>query len=105
MIRRRKTIRRRSERVLALLPERARIVDAAWARDGGRCRARTLVPHVACGGPLEVHEVVPRSAWREGELVLSNVIVICRAHHTWVGNEVHEAHRVGLHGFSWERNP
>jgi hypothetical protein len=56
-----------------------------------------------CGGPLDVHEIIPRSVWPDGDLVESNCVLICRVHHDWIGDHPAEAHRLGLHGFSWER--
>lgn len=75
------------------------------ARDGRCCVAGALVPSIACRGPLDVHEVIPRSAWREGYLVDDNCVTICRAHHDWVGDHPEAAHGFGLHGYSWERPP
>lgn len=103
MIRRRKRIAQRSARVLAELPEWARVVDAAWERDKGRCQAEQLVPDVRCGGQLECHERIPRSAWAKGYLDLDNVILVCHQHHRWIGDFPAAAHALGLHGMSWER--
>lgn len=89
--------RRASEREL-----RERLCEVVRRRDR-TCRAELLVPAVRCGGPLDIHEVIPRSAWRDGYLVLSNVRLVCRQHHDWVGANVAAAHRLGLHGFSWDR--
>jgi hypothetical protein len=102
---RQKTRRRvgRSARALDALPERARVVDAAWDRDKGRCQAETLVRDVRCGGRLDPHEVIPRSAWPGGKLVLDNVLIVCRMHHDWIGDHPVAAQSLGLHGFSWER--
>lgn len=95
--------RRRSEQ-----GERQRVVQDAYDRDNHDCRARLLVPHIRCGGRLDPHEVIPRSAWRAGYLVLSNVFTICRNHHRWIGDNPAvdgPAHKLGLHGFSWEVPP
>lgn len=102
---RQKTRRRvgRSARALDALPERARVVDAAWDRDKGRCQAEVLVRDVRCGGRLDPHEVIPRSAWRDGQLVLGNVMIVCRMHHDWIGDNPNRAQELGLHGFSWQR--
>jgi len=56
-----------------------------------------------CAGPLDVHEVIPRSAWRDGELVESNCVLVCRRHHHWIDDHPSLAHEMGLHGYSWER--
>lgn len=94
----------RSDRRIAEAPDRANIAAAARARDGNRCMAEVLVPSVACSGPLDAHERIPRSAWKGGYLVLANVITICRSHHDWVGDYPIAAHDLGLHGYSWERD-
>lgn len=99
-----KRIARRSERALALLGERASAVDEAWDRDRGRCQAEHLVPEVRCGGPLDPHEIIPRSVWPGGERVVMNIAIICRNHHCWIDNHPDAAHAVGLHGYSWERS-
>lgn len=99
----RKRIPHISDRALAQLPERARVVDAAWERDRGQCQAERLVPDCRCGGKLDPHEIIPRSAWPGGELVVDNVVMVCRRHHEWIGDHPVEAHRLGLHGYSWER--
>lgn len=56
-----------------------------------------------CRGPLDPHEIIPRSAWRDGIYVLSNVVMVCRAHHDWIGDYPDTAHTLGLHGYSHER--
>lgn len=56
-----------------------------------------------CGGPLDAHEVIPRTAWPGGHLVLDNVVMICRRHHDWVGDNLNAAAALGLHGYSWQR--
>lgn len=74
----------------------------ALERDGRQCRARALVPEVRCAGELDPHEVIPRSAWKLGIYFLSNVLTVCRAHHRWIDNHPRDAHKLQLHGFSWE---
>lgn len=115
MIRRRNPIKRtplkrgttrvaqRSAKSIALAPERAAVVQAARDRDGNRCQAEDLVREVRCGGPLDAHEIVPRSAWSRGYLDVDNVVIVCRRHHTWIDNNPEAAHTVGLHKMSWER--
>lgn len=66
------------------------------------CQAKGKLPH-RCSGPLDVHEIIPRSAWRKGYLVDDNCILICRTAHDWVGDNPDAAHLIGLHGYSWER--
>lgn len=89
--------RRRGEQT-----ERERVRREVRRRDRS-CRARDLIPAVRCGGPLDVHEIIPRSAWRKGYLVVDNCVLICRAHHQWVDANPDEAHANGLHGYSFER--
>ncbi len=89
--------RRKSER-----QERRDVVAAVLARDGG-CQATAMHPGQPCRGPLDAHEVIPRSAWARGYLVESNVLIVCRLAHELIGTEVERAHALGFHGFSWER--
>lgn len=56
-----------------------------------------------CDGPLDVHEIIPRSAWPDGELVDNNTVTVCRSHHQWIDWHPHYAHQLGLHGYSHER--
>lgn len=56
-----------------------------------------------CAGPLDVHEIIPRSAWRDGDLDPDNCVLVCRRHHDWIGNHPLQAAELGLHGFSWQR--
>lgn len=97
--------------------ERANVVAIVRARDkicqlperlADHCEDMTdsdfnAVMHVMCHGPLDVHEIIPRSAWPDGELVESNCQLICRRHHEWVDAHPAIAHQIGLHGYSWER--
>lgn len=82
---------------------RERVVDQAFRRDRWACQARELVPDVECDGPIDPHERIPRSAWPDGDLVVENVVTVCRAHHRWIDNNPAAAHARGLHGYSWER--
>lgn len=82
--------------------EQARRDLVRRVRDRDRtCRARDLAPG-RCSGPLDVHEVIPRSAWRAGYLVDDNCLLVCREHHDWIGDFPDSAHGFGLHGYSWE---
>lgn len=56
-----------------------------------------------CHGGLEVHELIPRDAWRDGYLIDDNCVTLCADHHRWVTNNPDDAHKIGLHGYSWER--
>jgi hypothetical protein len=81
---------------------RARVVAAVHARDRW-CQGRDRVPSVACGGPLDVHELIQRSLWPAGYLDESNCLLLCRAHHRWIDSNIALAHEVGLLRRSWER--
>lgn len=91
-------------------PRRAAVVAQVLDRDGG-CQWSKACLHggalhltgLPCAGPLDVHEIIPRSAWAKGYLEPSNCIALCRAHHGWVGDHPTDAHAMGLHGYSWER--
>lgn len=92
-----------SEKRAAKRAARERVVEAVFRRDNYRCRAALSVPDVDCGGPIDPHEVIPRSAWPDGDLVESNVLTVCRAHHRWIDLHPDAAHALGLHGYSYER--
>lgn len=92
--------------------ERADVVANVRARDK-TCRFDAFVdqatrepwnfPDIKCWSILDVHEIIPRSAWPDGELVEENCVLICRRHHIWIDQHPELAHEIGLHGFSWER--
>lgn len=73
----------------------------AIVRDRG-CVAKTRVPEVACWGPLDKHELIKRSAWPKGALVLDNVVIVCRRHHEWIEEDFERAVERGLAQHSWE---
>jgi 5-methylcytosine-specific restriction endonuclease McrA len=100
------------------LAERKQVREQVLERDGGCvfwdrawCSAGWLPGDLVgaptrCTDTLEVHEVIPRSAWAAGWLVPDNCVTLCggpNGHHAWVTDHPAEAHRLGLHGFSWER--
>lgn len=115
-------MKQESDKHKAEREERERIKRVVRRRDRS-CRARLLYPeHIdspdldpeaaaaarqawptRCGGPLDIHEIIPRSAWRAGYLVPDNCVLICRNHHDWVDHWPDAAHVLGLHGYSWER--
>lgn len=102
-MRRGRGLRDESEKHAHERAERDRVVREVRNRDRG-CRAREVVSSPRCSGPLDVHEIIPRSAWRRGYLDVDNCIVVCRGHHDWIGDNPGAAHDVGLHGYSWERS-
>lgn len=66
-------------------------------RDGDECEAVGLVEH-ECFGPIDVHEVLPRSAWPDGIYYEPNCVCVCRwINDTWVKENVVEGERLGLH--------
>jgi hypothetical protein len=96
-------LRQQSAKRRQEVAERRAVLAIVWARDGGRCTAKEAVPAVRCWGPLDGHEVIPRSAWRKGWLEQDNVRLVCRGHHDWIDDHPDEAHAVGLHGYAHER--
>jgi len=95
---------------------RAEVVAEVLARDNYRCVFLDRVAQVygldyvpfayplRCDGPLDVHEIIPRSVWRDGYLEPDNCVTLCRlAHHRWVTDNPADAYVLGLHDFSWSR--
>lgn len=91
-----------SERRRGEMAERREVCAAVRLRDGFDCRAKGLLPG-PCGGLLDVHEIIPRSAWPAGWLVVANCVAVCRQHHQWIDNHPAEAAAAGFHGFSFDR--
>lgn len=94
------------KRKLRKASRRREIVELVHARD--QVCQFGIRPHpfkVAdeCRGPLDVHEIIPRSVWPDGDLDVTNTILLCRAHHSFVTDNPLIAHNLGLHGFSYER--
>lgn len=90
----------RSEKRKAEAPRRAKVRATVLARDKG-CRAFGLAPG-PCRSPfpdrppLEVHEVIPRSLWAAGYLVVSNCVAVCQVHHDWITDHDPAARALGL---------
>jgi 5-methylcytosine-specific restriction endonuclease McrA len=70
-----------------------------------RCVAELLVPDVRCAGPLDVDEVIPRSAYPGGHLDPANCQLLCRAHHDWKHAHPADAAALGLRRWSWDVQP
>lgn len=96
-------IRQRSPRRESEVDQRRAVVAAVHLRDR-TCRAASVVPEVACGGPLDCHEVIPRSAWAAGYLEVTNGLSVCRVHHAWIGDHPAEAKVRGLRKSAWDRD-
>lgn len=95
-----------SERKASQRELRDAVVAAVQKRDKLTCQAgamHALIRDIPCEGPLDPHEIIPRSAWRDGYLVESNVILVCRNAHRWIDHHPNGAHALGLHRYSWER--
>lgn len=82
---------------------RAAVVAVVRQRDNDRCAGIGLIEDHVCAGPLDVHEVIPRSVWRAGYLEPANCVVVCRSAHDWIGGHPVTAAKLGLHGFSFQR--
>lgn len=95
-------MRAMSKKRRSQLVERAAVRSTVLARDVV-CQAQRLVPELMCVGPLDVHEIIPRSAWPQAWLTPEACILICRNHHQWVDNHPAQARALGLHGSSWDR--
>lgn len=95
-------LRQESDKHKSERSERVTVERFVRARDR-TCRAPAMGAPGRCGGTNDVHEIIPRSVWRKGYLVAENCVLVCRAHHDWIDNNVDDAHDVGLHGYSYER--
>jgi hypothetical protein len=77
------------------IPKRQEVRRIVLERDMKLCRAKFLVESIACSGPLDIDEVIPRG--RGGNyLDPDNCQVLCRAHHRWKHDNPAEAERLGL---------
>jgi len=62
-------------------------------RDRG-CVARTLMPEITCWGRLDPHHILRRSQGGPDEA--TNLITLCRAHHSAVHEQVARSITLGL---------
>ncbi len=85
------------------VPLRTAVRNRTLERAGYTCEARLLVPHIACEGSLEVHEVIARSAYPGGHLDVDNTMALCGSHHRFATAYPAAAERLGLRKPSWER--
>lgn len=82
---------------------RAEVRRVTFERAGYQCQAREVWLDIECGGPLDCHEIVARSAYPGGHLDPSNTLALCRRHHDAVDAEPLKAAAKGLKRWSWER--
>lgn len=75
--------------------------DRVWAKvraeviDRDRtCRAAEIVPHLPCWGRAEVHHLRNRS--QGGRHEADGCVLLCSAHHEWVGMWPEKAAELGL---------
>ena len=78
-MRRKQSLRKVSPKTLALRSTRQEVVRAVHLRDGTcqfwhHCpRGAPGVPFI-CAGPLDVHEIIPRSVWAMGQYRVDNCV-------------------------------
>lgn len=97
-MKRRKRLRRVSERRLELLGQRIEMLADV---DRSGCAAHELVPAVECSGPVDPHEPLTRA--RGGSITdRENVVMVCRSHHSWIHRHPDESHALGLLVHSWD---
>ena len=93
-IERRSRLRPVSKKRRATAEQRRKCREIVIERDG-KCKLKTIAPDVACWGPIDVHEVVPRG--RGGDpLDPDNCLAGCRLHHDLVGANPKRATELGL---------
>lgn len=72
-------------------------------RDGNRCQAHARGLEHTCYGPVVVHELIPRSLWAAGYLVVDNCLAVCAGVNSWVEENTARAIELDLARPSWER--
>lgn len=88
-------LRRVSAKRRAQLAEERKLKERLL-EENPRCVAEDLVLEVECRGPLDKHELVRRSHWRAGAVVMENCVLVCRTHHDWIGSHPAKAVALGL---------
>jgi hypothetical protein len=83
--------------------QHCQFISRLWAPESGWEEGDLVGVPTRCSGPLDVHEIIPRSAWSAGWLEPSNCVLLCRLHHSWVTENPRVANLLGLHKFSHER--
>lgn len=102
---RRNALRRESYKRNKERPTREALIAAVHERDR-TCQAFAAhdLVGVKCGGRLEVHEIIPRSQWAAGYLVIENTVLLCHNFHAWVTDHPQGAHALGFRRWSYERD-
>ena len=75
------------------LPERAKVREAVFVRDGYRCQIAPLVSEPSFG-PLTYHHLLKEG--QGGEYTETNGIAACAFHNDWVENYPDKAAALGL---------
>lgn len=102
---RRTPLRKQSRKRAKEQAARRQVVADALERADYTCKARDLVPAIACWGPLDVDEYEARSARPGGHLDPDNVQVLCRRHHNWKHEHPLDAAAVGLRPYPAMKGP
>jgi hypothetical protein len=96
-------IRPVSRKRLDQRPAREALVERVKTRDVA-CQGQPRFGMVHdCRGPLVVHELIPRSLWRDGYLVDANCVLVCSWLNGWVEDNTADALALGLARPSWAR--
>jgi len=75
------------------------MLEVFGPREGWKCAMRGR--YLACFGDINGHELLKRS--RGGSITdMSNVVLLCNAHNSWVEDYPELAHLIGLAKHSWE---
>lgn len=97
---RRTRIRRVSRKRAATVSARREAVRSAMVRAGWRCEAPAYGAPGVCWGPCDPHEPLTRA--RGGSIVdPSNIVIVCRFHHSYLHDNPAWAVSVGLLRSSW----
>lgn len=94
-LRRKKRLKAVSDKRRAEWPERARVREAVFRRDGWRCRLQGVAAGGPCSGPLECHEML-KASQGAGTYAEENCCALCRGHNQWVEDHPALAHGLGL---------
>jgi hypothetical protein len=98
-MKKRKPLRRRSEKTAKLYAEQRVPLVIKILRERPRCEAAL---EGCTGRSTEVNEIVRRGQWKLGILVESNLQALCHTCHSWITDHPAEAHRLGFQKSRWE---